>query len=142
MEKKNRRWRGMEMYNWSGQGLQKVGAPRMKKNKKTAMMMIIKPMENKHLAISRCRTEDNLRSDLKDIQVCVNTRNWIDSAHNRNYWRVLLNAAFTSRFLKLWFKWLHFLTEVNFQLCCKLFAYCFGVLTLKRLILNSMLALP
>ena len=33
--------------------------------------------------------------DLKEIG--VSTRNWVDSAQDRNYWRVLENAAFNLR---------------------------------------------
>jgi hypothetical protein len=29
--------------------------------------------------------------DLKEIG--INTRNWVDSAHDRDYWRALVNAA-------------------------------------------------
>jgi hypothetical protein len=39
--------------------------------------------------------ENNIRRDLKEIG--INTRNWVDSAQDRNYWRVLVNAA-----LNLW----------------------------------------
>ena len=37
------------------------------------------------------RWEDNIRMDLKEIG--INTRNWVDSANDRDYWRALLNAA-------------------------------------------------
>ena len=39
--------------------------------------------------------EDNIRMDLKEIG--INTINWIDSIHDRDYWRALVNAA-----LNLW----------------------------------------
>ena len=39
----------------------------------------------------RCRWEDNIRMDLKEIS--MNTRNWIDSAQDRDYWRTLVNEA-------------------------------------------------
>ena len=41
---------------------------------------------------SRHRWKDNIRMDLNKIG--INMRNWVDSAHNRNYWRALVNAAF------------------------------------------------
>ena len=41
------------------------------------------------------RWEDNIRMDLKEI--AVNTKNWIDSARDRNYWRVCVIAV-----LNLW----------------------------------------
>ena len=37
------------------------------------------------------RWEDNIRIDLKEI--CINMRNWVDSAQERDYWRALVNAA-------------------------------------------------
>ena len=36
----------------------------------------------------------------KDIG--VNTRNWVDLAKDRDYWRTLVNAALNSGFLKPW----------------------------------------
>ena len=43
----------------------------------------------------RCRWEDNIRMDLAEI--VINTRNWVDSAQNRDYWRALVNAALNLR---------------------------------------------
>ena len=37
--------------------------------------------------------EDNIRMDLKEIG--INTRNWVDSAQDRDYSRALVNAPFT-----------------------------------------------
>ena len=37
------------------------------------------------------------RMDIKEIRVGINTRNWVDSAQDRDYWRVLVNAT-----LNLW----------------------------------------
>ena len=39
--------------------------------------------------------EGHIIMDLKEIG--INTRNWVDSAQDRDYWRALLNAA-----LDLW----------------------------------------
>ena len=39
----------------------------------------------------RRRWEDNIRVDLKEI--CINTRNWVDSTQDRDYWRDLVNVA-------------------------------------------------
>jgi hypothetical protein len=33
------------------------------------------------------RLEDNIRMDIKEIG--INTRNWADSAQDRDYWRIL-----------------------------------------------------
>ena len=46
----------------------------------------------------RFRWEDNIRMDLKEIG--INTRNMVDSAKDRDYWRSLVNGA--SGFHKLW----------------------------------------
>ena len=39
----------------------------------------------------RRRWEDNLRMDLKEIDIKL--RNWVDSAQDRDYWRALVNAT-------------------------------------------------
>jgi hypothetical protein len=33
--------------------------------------------------------------ELKEI--CINTRNWVNSAQDRDYWRTLVNAALNLR---------------------------------------------
>ena len=33
--------------------------------------------------------------DIKEI--CINTRNWVDSALDRDYWKALMNAALNLR---------------------------------------------
>jgi hypothetical protein len=45
------------------------------------------PYRKETLGKPRRRKEDNIRMDL--IEIGVNTRNWADSAHNRDYWRAL-----------------------------------------------------
>ena len=47
------------------------------------------------LGKSRRRWEENIRMNLKGI--CINVRNWVDSAQVRNCWRVLVNAALNLR---------------------------------------------
>ena len=42
-----------------------------------------------------CKREDNIRIHLK--QIGINTRNWVGSVQDRDYWRALVNAA-----LNLW----------------------------------------
>ena len=37
------------------------------------------------------RWEDYIRMDLKEIG--INTRNWVDSAKDNDYWRALVNVA-------------------------------------------------
>ena len=39
----------------------------------------------------RHRLEDNIRIDIKEIE--VDTKNWVDSVKDRDYWRALVNAA-------------------------------------------------
>ena len=43
----------------------------------------------------RCRWEYNITMDLK--QIGIDTRNWVDWAQDRDYWRALVNPA-----LNLW----------------------------------------
>ena len=43
----------------------------------------------------RRRWEDNIRMDLEGIG--INAGNWVDSAEDRNYWRVIVNAALNLR---------------------------------------------
>jgi hypothetical protein len=43
----------------------------------------------------RRRWEDNIRMDLKEM--CINTRDWVDSAQDRDYRRALVNATLNLR---------------------------------------------
>ena len=43
----------------------------------------------------RRRWEDNIRMDFKEI--ATNTRSWVVSAQDRDYWRALVNAALNLR---------------------------------------------
>jgi hypothetical protein len=43
----------------------------------------------------RGRWEDNIRIDLKEIG--IDTRNWVDSAQNRDYCRTIVNVALNLR---------------------------------------------
>ena len=43
----------------------------------------------------RCIWEDNIRMDLREIG--INTRNSVDSAQDRDYWKALVNAALNLR---------------------------------------------
>ena len=45
----------------------------------------------RHLGRPRRRCEDNIITHLKEIG--INTRNWVDSAQDRDYWRALVNVA-------------------------------------------------
>ena len=46
-----------------------------------------KPKAKRLLGRPRRRWEDNVRMDLKEI--VMNTRNWVDSAQDRDYWEPL-----------------------------------------------------
>ena len=50
---------------------------------------------NNALGRPRRRWEDNVRMDLKEIG--IDTKNWVHSAQDRDYWRALVNVA-----LKFW----------------------------------------
>jgi hypothetical protein len=50
-----------------------------------------KPTGKRSLGTPRRRWEDNIRMDLKEIG--SNTRKWVDSVQDRDYWRPLVNAA-------------------------------------------------
>ena len=56
------------------------------------------PTERRPLRRPMSRCKDNIRMDLKEIG--VNTRNWIDSAQDRDYRRCLMNMALNIRFHK------------------------------------------
>ena len=58
-------------------------------------MELVKPTGKGHLERPRSMWEDNIRMGLKKIG--INTRNWVDSAQNRDYWRTLVNATLNFR---------------------------------------------
>ena len=55
------------------------------------------PTGKRPIGRPRHRWEDNIRMDLKEI--AINTRNWVDLAQDRNYWRVLVNVTLKFRVL-------------------------------------------
>ena len=58
--------------------------------------------------------------DLKEID--INTRNWVDSAQDRDYWRALVNAA-----VNLWVPYLYRVVLNSFTVreanCCSYFIF-------------------
>ena len=50
------------------------------------------PIGKRPLGRPSRRWEDNIRMDLKEIG--INTRNWVHLAQDRDYRRVLVNAAY------------------------------------------------
>ena len=65
---------------------------RMEEGRMLSTFLKGKPTGKRPVGRPRCRWEGNIRMDLKEIG--INTRNWNDSTENRDYWRVLVNAAF------------------------------------------------
>ena len=54
-----------------------------------------KPAEKIVLGRLMCRWEDNIKIYVKEIG--ISTRNWVDSAQDRDYWGALQNAALNLR---------------------------------------------
>jgi hypothetical protein len=53
------------------------------------------PTGKRPLERSRRSWENNIRVNHKEIH--INTRNWVDSAQDRDYWGALVNAALKLR---------------------------------------------
>ena len=64
---------------------------RMEEGRSAFNILTGAPTGKIYLGRPRCRWEDNTRMDLKEI--VTNTRNWVDSAQDRDYWRTFVNAA-------------------------------------------------
>ena len=58
---------------------------------------LVKTTGNRPLGRPRCIWEGNIIMDLKEID--INTRNWVDSAQDMDYWKALVNAALHLRIL-------------------------------------------
>ena len=56
---------------------------------------ISKILTGKHTGSPKRRWEENITMDLKET--CINTRHWVDSDQDSNYWRALVNAALMLR---------------------------------------------
>ena len=68
---------------------------RMEENMSAFKILTCTPILKRHLEKPRRRCDHNTRMDVK--QIGINTRNWVDSAKDRHYWRVLVNAALNLR---------------------------------------------
>jgi hypothetical protein len=68
---------------------------KMEESRSAFKILTGKSTGKKPLGTPRSRWEDNIRIDLKEIG--INTRNWVDSAQDRDYWRALVNAALNIR---------------------------------------------
>ena len=67
----------------------------MEEGRSAFKILIAKPTGKRPLGRPRRIWEDNIRIDLEEIG--INTRNWVDSAQDRDYWRALVNAALNLR---------------------------------------------
>ena len=64
---------------------------RMDEDRSAFKIVISRPIRKRLLGKPRCRWEDNIRMNLKELG--INTSNCVDSAQDRNYWRALMNAV-------------------------------------------------
>ena len=67
----------------------------MEEGRSSVKILSGKPTRKILLGWPRRRWEENIRMNLKEIG--ISTRNWIDLAQYRDYWRALVNAAFNLR---------------------------------------------
>ena len=63
---------------------------RMEEGRSAFKTLTPKSTVNRPLGGPRRRWEDNSKRKVEEIG--INTRNWVDSAQDRNYWRALVNA--------------------------------------------------
>ena len=68
----------------------------MEEGKSTFKILTVKPTR-RDFRRPRRTWEDNIRMDLKEIG--ITTRNWVDLAQVRNYWRTLAIVALNLRVL-------------------------------------------
>ena len=68
---------------------------RMEQGRSAFIILIGKPAGKRPLGRPRLRWEDNIRIELKEIS--IDTRNWVYSAQDMDYWRALVNAALNLR---------------------------------------------
>ena len=62
---------------------------RMEEGRSVSKMLTGAPAGKRPLGRFRRRWESNIRMNLTEIS--INTRNWVDSAQDRNYWKAPLN---------------------------------------------------
>ena len=67
----------------------------MEEGKSVFNILAGKSTGNRPLGRPRRRWKDNIRMSLKEIG--INTRNWVDSAQDKGYWRALVNASLNLR---------------------------------------------
>ena len=64
----------------------------MEKGKNAFKILTGKPTGKRPLGMHIHKWEDNIRTDFKEIG-SINTRNWVDLAQDRDYWRALVSGA-------------------------------------------------
>ena len=67
----------------------------MEEGRSAFKMLTGNPTGNRPLGRPRRRWEENIRMDLKEIG--INTKIWINSDQDRDYWRAFVNAALNLR---------------------------------------------
>ena len=67
----------------------------MEESRSVFKILTDKPTGKRSSGRPRRRWEDNIRMDLEEIG--INAGNLVDSAQDRDYWRVLVNAALNLR---------------------------------------------
>ena len=68
---------------------------KMEEGRSVFKILTGKPTGKRLLGKPRRRLEDNIRMDLKEIG--INSRDWVDSTQDRDYWRTLVNAELNLR---------------------------------------------
>ena len=68
---------------------------RMDESRSALKILTGKPKVKRPLGRPRRRWEENIIMDLEEIG--IDAGNWVDSAQDRDYWRVLVNAALNLR---------------------------------------------
>ena len=68
---------------------------RMEDGRSALKTLTVEPTGKILLGKPSCRWEDNIRMNLKEIG--INSRNWVNSAQDRDYLRALVNAALNRR---------------------------------------------
>ena len=64
---------------------------RMKESRSALKVLTVTPAGKRSLGRPRRRREDNIRLDLKEID--INMKNWVNLTQERDYWRALVNSA-------------------------------------------------
>ena len=61
----------------------------MEEGRKAFKMLTGTSIQKRPLGRPRLKWEDDIRMRLKEMLVGINTRNWVYSAQDRDYWRAL-----------------------------------------------------